>query len=404
MRPSLFALLALSSLPLPALHAQTTWFVDAGAVPPGIGTPTSPYASLQYAIDRPTTLDGDTVLAAPGTYVESLLITKSITVKSSQGPLVTTILATSGDDGVVLSGSLTATVLEGFTVTTTTQVSGVYGGPGTVRRCIVRDCTSLAGIECTTCRIESSTIIGNLEGIVGQPYGGTIELENSIAWGNAWGNVSPAGALFLPRYSAGFGSTSDGNVPGDPGLWDVASGNARLRPGSPCIDAGDPTSPLDPDGSRADIGAIPYDATYAPGPSVYCEGKLNSQGCVPSIGFSGSASASSATPFLVTATNVVPHRRGFLFYGFAKDAQPFQGGTYCVLQPTRRTRGQDSLGGPAPCTGAFSYDFNERIQSGADPFLVPGALVYAQYWYRDPADPSGFASGLSDALCFGVAP
>lgn len=32
----------------------------------------------------------------------------------------------------------------------------------------------------------------------------------------------------------------------------------RLSPDSPCIDAGDPNSPLDPDGTRADIGAFYY--------------------------------------------------------------------------------------------------------------------------------------------------
>ena len=31
-----------------------------------------------------------------------------------------------------------------------------------------------------------------------------------------------------------------------------------LKPNSPCIDAGSPDSPLDPDGTRADMGAIPY--------------------------------------------------------------------------------------------------------------------------------------------------
>ncbi len=33
----------------------------------------------------------------------------------------------------------------------------------------------------------------------------------------------------------------------------------RLKPGSPAIDSGDPQSPVDPDGSRADIGAVPFD-------------------------------------------------------------------------------------------------------------------------------------------------
>ena len=35
---------------------------------------------------------------------------------------------------------------------------------------------------------------------------------------------------------------------------DSAAGDFRLLAGSPCIDAGDPASPLDPDGSPADVG------------------------------------------------------------------------------------------------------------------------------------------------------
>ena len=37
-------------------------------------------------------------------------------------------------------------------------------------------------------------------------------------------------------------------------------------------------------------------------------------------------------------------------------------------------------------------------------FLLPGALVFAQWWSRDPLDPQGFGTGLSDALYFGIAP
>ena len=41
---------------------------------------------------------------------------------------------------------------------------------------------------------------------------------------------------------------------------------------------------------------------------------------------------------------------------------------------------------------------------GVHPGLVPGALVYCQWWSRDPLDPAGFGTGLSDALRFGIAP
>ncbi|HVS19228.1 MAG TPA: hypothetical protein VMT18_11555 [Planctomycetota bacterium] len=65
--------LALSLLGSLAASAQSTWYVDAAAAPPGNGTPASPYASIQYAHDQPTTLSGDTLAIATGTYDEPLV-------------------------------------------------------------------------------------------------------------------------------------------------------------------------------------------------------------------------------------------------------------------------------------------------------------------------------------------
>ena len=78
----------------------------------------------------------------------------------------------------------------------------------------------------------------------------------------------------------------------------------------------------------------------------------------------------------------------------------------CIQTPVKRTPIQNSGGnvGPDDCSGAFGYDFNGRIQSGVDPSLVAGAVVFAQYWYRDPLDPAGFGTGLTDALQFTIEP
>jgi len=47
----------------------------------------------------------------------------------------------------------------------------------------------------------------------------------------------------------------DNNLDADPLFLDPDNGDYRLSANSPCIDAGDPEAPLDPDGTRVDIGA-----------------------------------------------------------------------------------------------------------------------------------------------------
>ena len=130
---------------------------------------------------------------------------------------------------------------------------------------------------------------------------------------------------------------------------------------------------------------------------VYCQAQTTSSGCVPAMGFSGFASATAPQPFDVSASQIEAGKSGLLFYGYAQAAAPFLGGTLCASPPLRRTPLQTS-GGAAACTGAYHFDFNARIQAGVDPLLVPGASVFAQYWFRDPAASS--STGLSDGLSF----
>ena len=50
----------------------------------------------------------------------------------------------------------------------------------------------------------------------------------------------------------------------------------------------------------------------------------------------------------------------------------------------------------------MAFDFNQLTQSGSDPTLVPGTMVYAHWWYRDPQIPNGAGGGWTNAVRFGV--
>lgn len=147
--------------------------------------------------------------------------------------------------------------------------------------------------------------------------------------------------------------------------------------------------------------------TEGTGPMVYCTGKVNSLGCTPAVGLSGEAILSSPNPFLINAKDLLSGMNGLLFYGFAPASVPFQGGTLCLGTGVTRTAVQNSGGSVPPgsdCSGAYSFDFNAYLDSGADPALVAGVDVHVQFWGRDPAQPPGQQSQLTNAASFPILP
>ncbi len=126
--------------------------------------------TIQAAINAAA--DGDTVVVAPGTYVENINFEgKAITVTSSAGPAVTTI--DGGANGSVVtfnSGETTKSVLNGFTI----RNGSTYYAAG--------------GIQITS---SSPTITGNVitanhspEGIGINIYGGSPQIKNNTITGN----------------------------------------------------------------------------------------------------------------------------------------------------------------------------------------------------------------------------
>jgi len=110
--------------------------------------------------------------------------------------------------------------------------------------------------------VESNTLTANAA-----DAGGGICLENScvslldcIIWFNTVEQIYLVGTSAI---AARYCNIQDswpglGNISLDPAFVDTAHDDYRLLWGSPCIDAGHPDS-LDPDGTRADMGAFYYD-------------------------------------------------------------------------------------------------------------------------------------------------
>ena len=85
----------------------------------------------------------------------------------------------------------------------------------------------------------------------------TLVFGNSILWGNGDDPIEEGmGSVDLEYCDIEGGAAGVGNFDEDPLFNDPLAGIYTLGDDSPCIDAGDPDSPLDPDGTTADLGAF----------------------------------------------------------------------------------------------------------------------------------------------------
>jgi hypothetical protein len=400
--------------------AQTTWYVDVTATPPGDGTQASPYTSIQHAITSATTHNGDTILVAPGTYVGNVTITiPGVYLRSTSGPAATTILGRLNADG--LNAGNGPAWVEGFTIqgTDPNVANSAYLARATMRYCILRSPPTSppfdVGVSYDDQTVIERCVVSHFHkafemfsfATVAAEIRETIVTEVDIVLQPK--SIAHFNYCCLPSIPTGVQITTDHTQVGDPGFKDPANSDYHLLANSICIDTGNPTGSHDPDGSVADIGALPADPRDLHADLVYCASEINGDGCYGLVQSSGVCSATSGLPYVLSAHGLPPNKLGRLLYSAAPAAIPFQGGTLCLANPLHRTDPTHSTsnGLPPPldqCSGVLSFDFNARIQSGIDSELVIGRHVYAQFRYRDPHDPLGFGVGWTNAIRFVIQP
>ena len=143
------------------------------------------------------------------------------------------------------------------------------GSHVTVRHNVIRDVDMGLGLKDqgsyglveNTTFLNVSHAVSAYEKVIGRG-GASATVRNCVV---SQAKISPFYNDFMSTVAVSY-SLSDtdpvpgtGNVVGDPLFLNTDTGNFALQTGSPAIDSGDPDAGHDPDGSRADMGALPFD-------------------------------------------------------------------------------------------------------------------------------------------------
>ncbi|MCP4582000.1 MAG: hypothetical protein GY839_10300 [candidate division Zixibacteria bacterium] len=329
------------------------------------------YISIQDAVNG--SVDGDTVLVAPGLYNEHIrFFGRAIVLKSEAGAEATIIEKVYEQWSLiyVYDGETQTTIIDGFTLRNASSGAiKCVGSSPTIQNCIIENCTIFppefdyfgggitirdsngwARIKNNIIRfndathsygiigggilindsyaiIDSNIIYGNIANYGGaiDCHGGSVIIKHNMIYDNQAeitggaimirdisnsaiinntitdnNSLETSGGIIIYEsidleiknniiannnlnsiraeysheihfgYNCVFGHEDSlfygflpevGNITDDPRFWDIPNDDYALHRYSPCINAGDPTSPHDNDGSIADMGAITFDPT-----------------------------------------------------------------------------------------------------------------------------------------------
>lgn len=276
-------------------------------------------------------------------------------------------------------------------VTCSTSSPDLCGRGGAAYRSELTGCVLIGnsaplGGAAAMCEMTNCTLYGNSAGeAAGGLWGGT--MANCIAFEN--GGTPLGGGAAASWSCVEFGAPGTGNIDLDPGFLLSGAGDLRLIGSSPCIDSGDPAL-TDADGTRRDMGALPFDRTT---PQPFCAPGPDSAGCIPVLSAVQQPSVSAPFRFEVHGILATSATLSFLSMGTAQ--QPSLNGQICIRPSLARGPfGVVTTASSGPCdtTAEFTLLPADLFQAG----FAPGDAIFTQVFYRDPGSPVGVA--LTGAL------
>jgi hypothetical protein len=158
-----------------------------------------------------------------------------------------------------------------------------------------------------------------------------------------------------------------------------------------------------PSAGKADAWLARYDGECGGSPTYCTASSTSIAGCQASIGAAGSPSLSSPSSYKISSGFVPGGSFGICFFGGNGPAStPFGtlGGQICVQGPFYRSAPKQGGGSVGTCDGNYSFTLQDLIN--ASPIVVLGAVIHAEIWARDTANPDGFL--LSDGIQLSVCP
>ncbi len=195
--------------------------------------------------------------------------------------LVDSVFASGDDDGIDTLGSVISVegciLRDWASIVEDAKAISAFDGSVDIRRCLIVDSTVGVSAKCAAppasvrININNSTITGNLTNVLAQFKANAVgpivdyRITNSVIWGADAVQSDFAPTNFTIRYSdISEPWAGTGNIQADPLFVNAAAKNWRLQITSPAINAGNPTSPLDVDGTITDMGVFPFLTNASP--------------------------------------------------------------------------------------------------------------------------------------------